>query len=45
MSFPGGSEVKNYVPMQETQVQSLGREDPPKNEIATHFSVLAWEVP
>ena len=45
MSFPGGSEVKNHMPMQETQVQSLGREDPLEKEIATHFSVLAWEVP
>ena len=45
MRFPGGSEVKNHMPMQETQVQSLGREDPLEKEIATHFSVLAWEVP
>ena len=45
MSFPGGSEVKNHVPVQETQVQSLGWEDPLEKEIATHFSVLAWEVP
>ena len=45
MSFPGGSEVKNHVPVQETQVQSLGWEDPLEKETATHFSVLAWEVP
>ena len=45
MRFPGDSEVKNHMPMQETQVQSLGREDPLEKEIATHFSVLAWEVP
>ena len=45
MSDPGGSEVKNHVPVQETQVQSLGWEDPLEKEIATHFSVLAWEVP
>ena len=28
--------------MQETQVQSLGRED---QEMATHSSILAWEIP
>ena len=31
--------------MQETQVQSLGREDPLEKEIATHSSILAWEIP
>ena len=31
--------------MQETQVQSLGREDPLEKEVATHSSVLAWEIP
>ena len=31
--------------MQETQVQSLGWEDPLEKEIATHSSVLAWEIP
>ena len=31
--------------MQETQVWSLGREDPPKKEMATHSSALAWEIP
>ena len=32
--------------MQETQtwVQSLGREDPLKKEMATHSSILAWEI-
>ena len=30
--------------MQETQVQSLGREDPLEKEMATHSSVLAWEI-
>ena len=29
---------------QETQVQSLGREDPLEKELATHSSVLAWEI-
>ena len=31
--------------MQETQVQSLGQEDPLKKEMATHSSILAWEIP
>ena len=31
--------------MQETQVQSLGQEDPLEMEMATHSSVLAWEIP
>ena len=37
--------VKNLPAMQETQVQSLGREDPLKEGMATHSSVLAWRVP
>ena len=31
--------------MQETQVQSLGQEDPLKKKMATHSSILAWEIP
>ena len=31
--------------MQETQVQSLGQEDPLEKEITTHSSILAWEIP
>ena len=31
--------------MQQTQVQSLGREDPLEKEVATRFSILAWEIP
>ena len=31
--------------MQETQIQSLGQEDPLEKEAATHFSILAWEIP
>ena len=30
--------------MQETQVQSLGQEDPLEEEMATHCSILAWEI-
>ena len=37
--------VKNLPAMQETRVQSLGQEDPLKEEMATHSSVLAWEIP
>ena len=31
--------------MQETWVQSLGREDPLEEEMATHCSILAWKIP
>ena len=31
--------------MQEMWVQSLGQEDPLKEEMATHSSILAWEIP
>ena len=31
--------------MQETWVQSLGQEDPLKKEMATHSSILVWEIP
>ena len=37
--------VKCLPTMQETQVQSLGREDPLEKEMATHSSTLAWEIP
>ena len=37
--------VKNLPAMQEMQVQSLGQEDPLKEEMATHPSILAWEIP
>ena len=38
-------EVKNLPAMQETQVQSLGREDPLEKEMTTHSSILAWRIP
>ena len=41
-------QVKNLPAMQETQemqVQSLGQEDPLKEEMATHSSILAWRNP
>ena len=31
--------------MQEMQILSLGQEDPLKNEMATHSSILAWRIP
>ena len=37
--------VKNPPAMQETQVQSLGQEDPREKEMAIHSSILAWEIP
>ena len=37
--------VKNLPAMQETQVQSLGWEDPLKKGMATHSSILAWRIP
>ena len=37
--------VKNLPAMQETWVQSLDREDPLEKEMATHFTILAWEIP
>ena len=37
--------VKNSPAMQETQVGSLGREDPLKKEMATHSNILAWRIP
>ena len=35
--------VKNLAAVQETQVQSLGQEDPLEEEMATHSSILAWK--
>ena len=37
--------VKNLPTMQETQVPSLGGEDPLEKEIATHSSILVWRIP
>ena len=37
--------VKNPPTMQETQVQFLGWEGPLEKEMATHSSILAWEIP
>ena len=37
--------VKNLPSMWETQVRSLGWEDPLEKGMATHSSVLAWRIP
>ena len=37
--------VKNLPAMQETWVQSLGREDSLEKEMATHSGILAWRIP
>ena len=37
--------VKHLPAIRETQVQSLGREDPLEKEMATHSSTLAWKIP
>ena len=37
--------VKNPPAKQETQVRSLGREGPLEKGMATHSSILAWEIP
>ena len=36
--------VKNLSTMRETWVQSLSREDPLEDEMATHSSILAWRI-
>ena len=37
--------VKRLPPMQETQVRSLGQEDPLEKEMSTYSSTLAWKIP
>ena len=37
--------VKRLPTMQETQVQSLGGDDPLEKKMATHSSTLAWKIP
>ena len=45
IGFPGGSDGKEFIVVQETQVQFLGQEDPLDKEMATHSSTLAWKIP
>ena len=37
--------LKHLPAMRETWLRSLGREDPPEKEMATHSSILAWRIP
>ena len=51
MGFPSGAVVKNPpadagdARTQETWVRSLSQEDPLEKDMATHSSILAWEIP
>ena len=45
LRLPWGSAIKNLPAMQETQVQSLGQEDPLEEGMATDCSILAWRIP
>ena len=48
VGFPHGSAVENLPAVQErqeTRVRSLGREDPLKEGMETHSSILAWRIP
>ena len=45
LGFPDDSDGKEYLPaMQETWVRSLGWEDALQKGMATHSSILAWEI-
>ena len=47
LGFPGGAVQRIHLPMQETQetqVRSLGREDPLEKGMVTHSSILAWKI-
>ena len=43
--FPGGSAVKNLLPMKKMWVRVLGQEDPLEKEMATHSRIHAWRSP
>ena len=45
LSFPGGSVIKSPPSMQEMWGQPLSQADPLEKEMATHCSILAWEIP
>ena len=45
MDFPVAQVVKNLPAMQEAWIPSLAREDPLEKGMATHSSILAWEIP
>ena len=40
------AQTVKYLPiMQDTQVRTLGREDPLEKEMVTHSRILAWKIP
>ena len=45
MGFPGGSDSKESAAMRETWLPSLSREDPLKEGMTIHSSILAWRIP
>ena len=45
LGFPVAQTVKNLPAMQETQVPSLGQEDPLEKGMAAYSSILAWRIP
>ena len=45
LGFLRSSAVKTPLAMKETLVEFLGAEDPLEKEMATHSSILAWEIP
>ena len=45
MSSLVAQSVKSLPAIRETQVQSLGQEDPLEKKMATHSSILAWRIP
>ena len=45
MGFPGGSVVKNLPASAGDWGSVLGQEDILEKEMATHFSILVWEIP
>ena len=44
-TFLVAQRVKNLLAMQETQVRTLGLEDPLEKGMSAHFSILAWRIP
>ena len=45
LSSSSGSVIKNLPSRQETQVHSLGQEEPLEEDRATHSRILAWKIP
>ena len=45
INFLVAQRAKNLLAMWETQVRSLGQEDPPEKGMATHSTTLAWRIP